>query len=422
MKLRLQAMTAEFWQPIPYVFLFAMLLAVTPGYGQSQTSKSSANTSGIQPFKAQVPDSVLVDLRRRLANARWPDQIPDTNWEYGADIHTVRKLAEYWQNGYNWRAAEARINQFNQFTTEIDGQRIHFIHQRSPRADAIPLMLIHGWPGSFVEFLGIIEPLTDPKDSHQPAFHVVVPSLPGFGFLGPTTSRGWNTERMARALTILMARLGYTRYGVQGGDWGSTIARQVAFLAPTNVIGLHLNFLPVPPPNPEAITKLNEAERKHFSSFWEEGRSGFFKLQSTEPQTAAYGLTDSPIGWLAWLTVKFQDFTDNDGDFLQVVDRDTFLTNVTLYWVTNTTGSSMRIYREHQLWGGDEKLPPIHTPIAYAVFPKEVIASPDRWIARKYNVVQRTQMPKGGHFAALEQPDLLVTDIRTFFGKLGHQR
>ncbi len=412
-------MIAELWHSPARVFLLAVLFALMPGYGQSQLNKGGTITAEIKPFKAHVPDTVLFDLRHRLAHARWPDQIPGTTWEYGADLNTVAKLAEYWQNGFDWRAAETRLNRFDQFTTEIDGQRIHFIHQRSPRSDAIPLMLIHGWPGSIVEFLGIIESLTNPRDSQQPAFHVVIPSLPGFGFSGPTTSRGWNTERMARALTVLMARLGYPRYGVQGGDWGSTIARQMAFLAPTHVIGLHLNFLPVPPPNPEAITKLNEDELRRFSSFWNEGRSGFFKLQSTEPQTAAYALTDSPIGWLAWLTVKFQDFTDNDGNFLHVVDRDAFLTNVTLYWVTNTIGSSMRIYREHQLWGGDERLPSIHTPVGYAVFPKEVIASPDSWITRKYNVVQRTQMPKGGHFAALEQPHLLVTDIRMFFGKLG---
>ncbi len=412
-------MTAEFWHSPARAFLLAVLFALMPWYAQSQPDKGGTITAEIKPFKPHVPDSVLIDLRHRLAHARWPDQIPGTTWEYGADIHTVRELAEYWQNGYDWRTAEARLNRFDQFTTEIDGQRIHFIHQRSRRSDAIPLMLIHGWPGSIVEFLGIIESLTNPSDNRQPAFHVVVPSLPGFGFSGPTTSRGWNTERMARALTVLMARLGYSRYGVQGGDWGSTIARQMAFLAPTHVIGLHLNFLPVPPPDPEAVTKLNEAERRRFSSFWNEGRSGFFKLQSTEPQTVAYALTDSPIGWLAWLTVKFQDFTDNDGNFLHVVDRDTFLTNVTLYWVTNTIGSSMRIYREHQLWGGDAKLPAIRTPIGYAVFPKEVIASPDSWIAQKYNVFQRTQMPKGGHFAALEQPDLLVADIRMFFGKLG---
>ena len=394
--------------------VLVVLVSIQPSPGQA----GAENSSAIRPFKAHIPDSVLADLRRRLAETKWPGQLPGTTWEYGADISKVRELANYWQKDYDWRAQEALINRFDQFTTEIDGQTIHFIHERSPRTDAIPLMLIHGWPGSIVEFLALIDPLTRPKGSSTPAFDVIIPSIPGFGFSGPTNSRGWGTERMARAFIVLMDRLGYSRYGIQGGDWGSEIARQMARQVPTRVIGLHLNLLPVSPPSADAMKELTAEEHRRYRQWWDEGRSAFFDLQSIEPQTVAYALTDSPVGWMAWLAEKFQDLTDNDGDFLHSVDRDTFLTNVTLYWVTGTVSSSMRIYREHRLSDSDESPPPMKTPVAYAVFPKEVVVAPERWIDLTYNVVQRTEMPKGGHFATLEQPDLMVQDIRQFFAKV----
>jgi pimeloyl-ACP methyl ester carboxylesterase len=380
--------------------------------------QEAAQSAEIKPFKIHVPDSMLTDLRRRLTETRWPDQLPGTTWEYGADSGKVRELADYWRDSYDWRAQERRINRFNQFTTEIDGQTIYFIHERSPRADATPLMLIHGWPGSILEFFALIDPLTHPKDSSTPAFDVVVPSLPGFGFSGPTKSRGWGVQRMAKALNTLMDRLGYLSYGIQGGDWGSTVAEEMARQAPTQVLGLHLNLIAVPPPGAEAMKELTADERRHYTSWWDEGRSTFFNLQSSEPQTVAYALTDSPAGWMAWLAERFQDLTDNDGDFLHAVDRDTFLTDVTLYWVTGTVGSSIRIYSEHQLSDSHNSPARLNTPVAYAVFPKEVVAAPERWIDLYYNVVQRTEMPRGGHFAALEQPDLMVKDIRLFFAKL----
>jgi epoxide hydrolase len=394
--------------------VLVVLATIRPGHGQART----ADPAIIKPFQAHIPDDVLADLQRRLAGTKWPDQLPGTTWEYGADISKVRELADYWQRGYDWRAQEARINRFAQFTTEIDGQTIHFIHERSPRADAIPLMLIHGWPGSILEFLAVIEPLTHPRNSNTPAFDVVVPSLPGFGFSGPTTSRGWDPRRMGKAFIVLMDRLGYSKYGIQGGDWGSAIAEEMARQAPTHVIGLHLNLIYVPPPSPDAMKTLTAEELRRYTQWWDKGRGAFFAVQSIEPQTAAYALTDSPVGWMAWLAVKFQDLTDNDGDFLHTVDRDMFLTDVTLFWVTGTVGSSMRIYREKRLSDSDETPTRMNTPIAYAVFPKEVVAAPERWIDQTYNVVQRTEMPKGGHFAALEQPHLLVQDIRQFFAKL----
>jgi pimeloyl-ACP methyl ester carboxylesterase len=394
-----------------------LLATLESGHAQGSTSKAPGQPDAvaIRPFQAHVPDSILIDLKRRLADTKWPDQLPGTSWEYGADIKKVRELAYYWQKQYDWRAQEARLNGYRQYTTEIDGQQIYFIHERSPRPNAIPLLLIHGWPGSILEFTGMIGPLTRPSDSNAPAFDVVIPSLPGFGFSGPTTTRGWSPQRMAKALVVLMDRLGYSRYGIQGGDWGFQVARDMAYLAPTHVIGLHLNLIAVDPPNPEAITKMSDLERRRYSYF-QRGESSYFNLQASEPQTVAYALTDSPAGWLAWMIDKFQMLTDNNGDFLTAVDRDTFLTDVTLYWVTGTVGSAMRIYRENRLSGENSRaLPHLETPVAYADFPKEVFACPLSWIKQTYNVVQVTEMPRGGHFAALEQPDLLVKDVRKFF-------
>jgi epoxide hydrolase len=399
---------------------FHLLVVFVSGFTQAWPSDSLPQPTSplIRPFKAHISDCILIDLKRRLGDAKWPDQLPGTNWEYGADIKKVRELSTYWEKQYDWRAEEAVINRHHQYTTEIDGQQIHFIYERSTRRGAIPLLLIHGWPGSFLEFLNLIAPLTRPAGSDLPAFDVVIPSLPGFGFSGPTMTSGWTPERMAKAFIVLMDRLGYSRYGIQGGDWGSLIARDIAHDSPSHVIGLHLNFLPVDPPNPEAITQMSDQERKRFSYF-ERGESSFYNLQASEPQTLAYALTDSPLGWLAWMIDKFQLLTDNNGDFLSAVDRDTFLSDVTLYWVTGTVGSAMRLYREHRLSGSESApLPKIETPIAYADFPKEVLASPVAWIKQTYNVVQVTEMPRGGHFAALEQPDLLVQDVRKFFAKV----
>ncbi len=417
MKIGFERAKRTVWQ-CGRLLLAASLLLSAIAVGQTQPPAKPEPAAPVRPFKIHVPDRVLIDLRHRLAEANWPDQLPGTTWEYGADIKKVRELANYWQNGYDWRAQEAKINQFDQFTTEIDGQQIYFIHQRSPRSDAIPLMLIHGWPGSIWEFEKLIGPLTHPKDKDSPAFDVIIPSLPGFGYSAPTTTRGWGPQRMARALVVLMDRLGYSRYGIQGGDWGSAIAQQMAYQAPTHVIGLHLNLIFMPPPNQEALAKMSDAERKRYSYFDRE-ESSFFFLQASEPQTLAYALTDSPVGWLAWMIGKFQLLTDNNGDFLTAVDRDTFLTNVTLYWATGTIGSAMRIYREDRLTR-EAMLPTPHleTPVAYADFPKEVAVPPFGWITETYNIVQETSMPKGGHFAALEQPDLLIADLRKFFAKV----
>jgi pimeloyl-ACP methyl ester carboxylesterase len=403
---------------LPLLFVAVLISAGKISHHALADTAQAGPEQTIQSFKAHIPDAVLADLRRRLEMAKWPDQLPGTTWDNGPDLSEMRSLASYWQKTYDWRAQEERINRFDQFTTEIDGQRIHFIHQRSPRAEATPLLLIHGWPGSMVEFLEMIEPLTHPKGSNVPAFHVIIPSLPGFGFSGPTKASGWDARRMARALVALMARLGYSRYGIHGGDWGSIIGQHMARQVPDRVIGLHVTFLPVSPPTSGAMATLTDEERRRYSTFGKE-ESGFFRLQETRPQTPAYALTDSPTGWLAWVAAIFHAGTDHDGDFLTAVNRDAFLTNVTLYWVTGTVGSSMRIYREENLRNGGTAPPPrIEIPVAYAVFPKEVIAAPDRWIKPGYNIVRETVMPRGGHFAGLEQPDLLINDIRLFFAKL----
>lgn len=406
------------WGWLALCVVFALLVLVAPDETQTISHADQNSTAAIRPFKMHVADSVLADLHRRLAETRWPDQLPGTGWEYGTDIEKVREVADYWQKQFDWGTQEARINQFNQFTTEIDGQTIYFIHQPSPRPNAIPLMLIHGWPGSIVEFLELIQPLADPKNNNVPAFDVVVPSLPGFGFSGPTTTRGWGPDRMARAFITLMDRLGYPHYGVQGGDWGSTVARDMAHDAPERVIGVHVNLLPLDPPSKEAAAQMSDAERKRCSYFEREESAHFF-IKAAEPQTLAYAFTDSPVGWLASVMELFQQGTDNNGDFLTAVNRDAFLTDVTLYWVTDTVGSSMRIYRENRLTG-EEVAPqaPLTTPVAYADFPKEMFACPVRWAKPTYNIVQYTQMPRGGHFAALEQPDLLVNDIRKFFASV----
>src|SRR6202046_548683 len=293
------------------LLLGALLLFPSTALGQAQVL-AKPDSATIQPFQVHVPDRDLIYLRRRLAETRWSDQLSGTTWEDGADNKKLRELADYWENNYDWRAHEAKINGFDQFTTEIDGQQIYFIHQRSPRSDAIPLMLIHGWPGSILEFLALIEPLTDPIDKNSPAFDVIIPSLPGFGFSGPTTTRGWGPQRMAKALGALMDRLGYSKYGIQGGDWGSAVARDMAYQAPTHVIGLHLNLITADPPNPEAVAQMSDADRKRFS-FFDRQESSFFFLQAAEPQTLAFALTDSPVGWLAWMIGKFQLLTANNG-------------------------------------------------------------------------------------------------------------
>ena len=377
----------------------------------------------IQPFTIDIPQTELDDLHDRLARTRWPDELPGVGWDYGVPLGYVRELAAYWRDSYDWRDWEAKLNIFPQFTTEIDGANIHFLHVRSPEPDALPLILTHGWPGSVVEFLGIIGPLTDPRAygaEAANAFHLVIPSIPGFAFSGPTRETGWEVLRIARAWAELMARLDYERYGVQGGDWGAAISRELGRTRP-EVIGVHLNMLPSAymTKDPTELSGLPTAEadraRESWERFkvWTRERQGYADIQSTRPQTLAYGLTDSPVGQLAWIAEKFHEWTDIP------VNRDLLLTNVMLYWLTRTAGSSARLYYERahaNYWGNPPE--PSTTPTAVAHFPRENFVLLRHIAEQTNNIVQWTEFDRGGHFAAMEVPHLLVGDVREFFRQL----
>jgi len=373
--------------------------------------------AAIRPFRISVPQAEVDDLRDRLGRTRWPDQLPGVGWDYGIELVVVQELAEYWRTGYDWRAAERRLNEFPQFTTVIDGQNVHFMHVRSAEPDALPLIMTHGWPGSVVEFTEVIGPLTDPAahgGDRGDAFHMVVPSIPGFGFSGPTRERGWNVNRVARAWDELMRRLGYPRYGAQGGDWGSSISRELGVLVPEHLVGVHLNMLtPVMPADPPSdLSDADLARVERLQTFRRTGR-GYGAIQSTRPQTVGYGLTDSPAGQLAWIAEKFGEWTD--GGLPGAVDRDQMLTNISVYWLTRTAGSSARLYYEAARAGSWGAPAPSSAPTGVAVFPAE-IAAPVRRLAELSNhIVHWTEFDRGGHFAAMEEPDLLVGDVREFF-------
>ena len=373
--------------------------------------------AAIRPFRISVPQAEVDDLRDRLGRTRWPDQLPGVGWDYGIELVVVQELAEYWRTGYDWRASERRLNEFPQFTTVIDGQNVHFMHVRSAEPDALPLIMTHGWPGSVVEFTEVIGPLTDPAahgGDRGDAFHMVVPSIPGFGFSGPTRERGWNVNRVARAWDELMRRLGYPRYGAQGGDWGSSISRELGVIVPEHVIGVHLNMLsPVTPGDPPAdLSDADLARVERLRAFRRTG-SGYGAIQSTRPQTVGYGLTDSPAGQLAWIAEKFGEWTD--GGLPGAVDRDQMLTNISVYWLTRTAGSSARLYYEAARAGSWGAPAPSTVPTGVAVFPAE-IAAPVRRLAELSNhIVHWTEFDRGGHFAAMEEPELLVGDVREFF-------
>jgi pimeloyl-ACP methyl ester carboxylesterase len=369
----------------------------------------------IEPFRIDIANGVLDDLRRRLQQTRFSDQIDGAGWDYGTEAGYLQTLCRYWEQDYDWRAAEKALNRFDQYTTEIDGQRIHFIHQRSSDPDALPLLVTHGWPGSVAEFTKIIDPLTAPGPD---AFHVVAPSLPGYAFSGPTHDRGWDTRRVAQAFAALMAELGYARYGAQGGDWGSMVSSQVALVDPDHVAGIHLNLIIAGAPEGEDLSKLSESELAALrdGARYTDEDSGYAKIQGTKPQTPGYGLNDSPAGLLAWIVEKFRTWSDCDGDVERSFTRDELLTNVMLYWVTATAHSSARLYYETQKtrrYGPAGQR--VEVPTGCAIFPKEIFRPPRRWAERSYNVTHWTEMPRGGHFAALEEPELLVADVRDFF-------
>jgi len=361
----------------------------------------------MEKFEISVDDAVLEDLQRRLAAARFPDQIDDTGWEYGTPVGYVRDLVGYWQNGYDWRVQEAHLNQFDQFRTEIDGQSIHFIHARSEREDAFPLLIVHGWPGSIVEFLDVIPRLTDD-------FHLVVPSLPGYGFSEPTRTPGWDPTRIARAFMELMPRLGYDRYGAQGGDWGAQVVTMMGALDAGHCAAIHTNMpLATPPKESVALTDEEQADLAALADFRKE-EAAYALLQGTKPQTLGVGLNDSPAGLLAWIVEKFRAWSDCDGDPENVFTKDQLLTNVMLYWVTQTITSSTRLYWERQHSRADQSQY-VTVPTGVGRYPKEILKFPRPWVERRYNVTYWADMPRGGHFAAMEQPELFADDVRAFF-------
>ncbi|PSL53934.1 pimeloyl-ACP methyl ester carboxylesterase [Saccharothrix carnea] len=352
----------------------------------------------IKPFQLEVPQSELHDLADRLTRTRWPEELPDAEFDYGFPLAEVRALADRWLDGYDWRRHEAELNEFPQFTTEIDGQRVHFLHVRSARADALPLVLIHGWPGSVLEFLDVIEPLS--RD-----FHLVIPSIPGFGLSGPTTSRGWDVDRVARAFAELMGRLGYRRYGTQGGDWGAGIAKAMAVAAPENVVAVHVNYLPTPPVEGIELSE-EDSQRLEKIKGMMRSRPGYQVLQGTRPQTISYALTDSPVGQLAWIAEKFTEWTDPASK----IDVDRILTNVMLYWLTGTAGSSARLTRETGI--RSDGCP---APLGVAVFAHDIVLSVRPLAELTYRVEHWSEFDRGGHFAAMEVPELLAGDIKAFF-------
>ena len=377
----------------------------------------------VRPFAINVPQLALDDLQERLARTRFPDEIEGADWDYGANLAYMKELVEYWQTEFDWRQQERRLNEFDQFKTVIDGLDIHFIHQRSPVPDAMPLIITHGWPGSVVEFIKIIEPLTDPEahggDASQ-AFHVVAPSIPGFGFSDKPIERGYNPAQMARIFATLMERLGYERYGAQGGDYGSGIMRQLAIQHPERVVGLYINFVTAGPPpgveDPEAGVSAEELERVRERAEYSANERGYSQIQRTKPQTIGFALNDSPVGQAAWIVDKIRWLCDRGADpVCATITRDEMLTDITVYWLTETATSSARLYYESRVTATGQPDPYIGVPVGAALFPKEISLPPRTWAEARYNIVRWTEMPRGGHFAALEEPELLVEDVRAFF-------
>ena len=378
----------------------------------------AASATEIKTFRVNVSQAEVDDLHQRLAVTRWPDEIPGAAGSYGVPLAYVKELASYWRNEYDWRKNEALLNSLPQFTTPIDGQQIHFVHLRSEEPHAIPLLITHGWPGSIVELMKVLEPLAHPRrhgGNPSDAFHVIAPSIPGYGFSGPTTESGWDVKRIAGAFAELMRRLGYSRYGTQGGDWGSVISRQLGLIDAEHIIGSHFNTLATAPSgDPDDLKLLTEREKSFLDRgqrFQQQG-SGYYMIQSSRPQTLAYGLTDSPTGLLAWIGEKFTEWTDPSSK----IDRDQLLTNVSVYWFTGTANSAARLYAEFgrsgTAWG---KVEPSTVPAGVAQFPYEIFPPTRRFAERSNNIVHWSEFDRGGHFPAMEQPDLLVGDIRAFF-------
>ncbi len=373
----------------------------------------------LKPFRVAVPQEQLDDLKRRLSATRWPDRETVPDWEQGAPLAFVQDICNYWRDEYDWRRCEVMLNSHDQFTTEIDGLEIHFLYVRSPHADALPLLLTHGWPGSVLEFVKCIDPLTDPAHhggDAKDAFHLVIPSLPGVGFSEHPQETGWAADRVAAAWIELMVRLGHTRWVAQGGDWGSMVTEAIGRIAPPQCAGIHVN-MPIVFPTREDAASATPAELAAMMTLKEynETGNGYMQQQSSRPQTLAYGLTDSPAGQAAWILEKFMAWSDNDGDPRSTFTIDELLDNVMLYWLNACAGSSARLYwdtsRFYQPAAGS-----IATSTGISIFPKELFRPSRRWAERRFtNIGFWNEHDRGGHFAAFEQPQLFVRDMRDCF-------
>ncbi len=377
-------------------------------------------SSAIVPFHLSIPEAELDDLRRRLAQTRWPDRETVTDWRQGVPLDSAQRLCAYWRDQYDWRRCETMLNEFGQFHTEIDGLRIHFLHLRSPNPDALPLILTHGWPGSVIEFHKVIRALADPEShggSVADAFHVIVPSLPGYGFSDKPQGSGWPVQRIARAWITLMKRLGYSRFVAQGGDWGAAVTNALGASGAAEVAGIHLNMV-VTQPAPGDMANLTDREKSALADlqrYLEDG-SGYAKQQSTRPQTLGYGLTDSPAGQAMWIYEKFAAWTDSGGDPERVLSLDEVFDNIMLYWLPGTGASSARLYWESLATFAQER---VDIPVACSIFPRELFGASRRWAERKYsNLVYWNELDRGGHFAAFEQPELFISEVRAAFRSL----
>jgi epoxide hydrolase len=378
--------------------------------------------SDIRPFRFAIPDSALQDLKRRLGDARWPERETAQDWSQGVPLAYTREVCEYWRTRYDWRRCEAALNALPQFVTTIDGLDIQFIHLRSKHERALPMIVTHGWPGSVIEFLKVLGPLTDPAahgGGAADAFHVVCPTLPGFGFSGKPSAPGWGVERTGRAWGQLMARLGYDRYVAQGGDWGSAVTHAMGLSETEHCIAMHSN-MPLLSPS-EAVTKdLTAQEQSAFAGFqhywdWD---SGYSKEQSTRPQTVGYGLVDSPVAQCAWILEKFWSWTDCNGHPENALTRDEMLDNIMLYWLPAAGASSARLYWESFRLLLEPK-PQIHMPVGASIFPHEIFRASKRWCEERYTkLIHYNVLDKGGHFAAFEQPATFVDEVRTCFRKV----
>jgi microsomal epoxide hydrolase len=370
-----------------------------------------------QPFAVHAGDEEIDDLRTRLSRTRWPDQLPGSGWRLGTDRSYLQELCAYWEKDYDWEAFTARCNRFPQFTTEVDGQRIHFYHVRSSRPDALPLIMSHGWPGSVAEFLDVLGPLSDPASQGRDsalAFHVVAPSLPGYGFSGPTQRDGVGVAQIADWFDLIMMDLGYDRYLAQGGDWGASISTQLALRHSDHVAGLHLNMLVTPIPEGEdALAGLTEDEIASVEEGrrWRKEETGYQAIQSTRPQTLGYGLTDSPAGLAGWIIEKFRAWSDCGGALERSFTKDRLLDNLSVYWFSGTINSSIRLYHESL---GHRQPFTLTVPTGYSAFPGEIFRPPRAWAEQFYNIVRWSRPARGGHFAAMEVPDIFVEELRAF--------